>query len=51
MTLDKKEVYIAPKSKLFFVKRLSFLEYFSGAGDIDQWDDGEDLGDTEDYID
>ncbi len=50
MDLDKKENYTKPKAKVFALESLSFLEYFSGNGDIDQWLDGDDLGDTEEYI-
>ncbi len=51
MNLDKKVLYTAPKAEMFNLESLSFLEYFSGNGDIGQWEgDYDDLGDTEDYV-
>ncbi len=50
MSFVKKSDYIRPMGEIIAVQSLSFLEYFSGNGDIAQWEDGEDLGDTEDYL-
>ncbi len=46
MKLESKEFYVAPKAESFVISSLSFLEYFSGNGDIDQFEDGGDLGES-----
>lgn len=50
MNLMKMTNYVAPKAEVVHLRGLSFLEYFSGNGNVEQWLDGEDLGDTEDYL-
>ncbi len=47
--MSKKHTYVCPEVELLQVKGLSFLFYFSGDGDIQQWEDKDDFGDTEDY--
>ncbi len=49
MNFEDKLNYNKPKANIFSFQALNMLEYFSGIGDIDQWEDGEDLGNTEDY--
>ncbi len=46
-----KKVYDRPQAEVFVMRNLSFLEYFSGNGDIDQFEDGGDLGEGKDVLD
>ncbi len=47
----QKENYAKPFFEVFEMRNLSFLEYFSGNGDVDQFGDGGDLGEGGDVLD
>ncbi len=46
----KMKKYEKPLAEVFVIRNLSFLEYFSGNGDIDQFEDGGDLGEGQDIM-